>query len=191
MGPCTPKPPPPHPPYTLHPTSTPPLPILSHNICVTQLFLGPTISGTQYFVDQKFVNHLFFWHKFFWKPQIQKSIKYVMQRLNTIKYTSSTQQAHINHTVRTHPIFFNILGKLKQIMQMIEHFGGLSIVHVTFVHCVQLNFSEWKAKEFQLYCVYTAQLDWKAFPPWLDHMKHENWQWTSFHIIYFPFLLYT
>ena len=42
-----------------------PAPILSHNICVTQLFLGPTIYGTQYFVDQKFVNQLFFLPKSF------------------------------------------------------------------------------------------------------------------------------
>ena len=31
----------------------------------------------------------------------------------------------------------------------------------TFVHCVQMNFSEWNAKEVQLYSVYAAQLDWK------------------------------
>ena len=48
------------------------------------------------------------------------------------------------------------------------HFGGLSIVRVTFLHCVQLNFSELDSKEVQVYCVYTAQIDLKAFPNELD-----------------------
>ena len=50
------------------------------------------------------------------------------------------QKARSKHAFNS----LNILGKLEQIGQKIEHFRGLSIVGVTFVHCVQLNFMAYK-----------------------------------------------
>ena len=70
----------------------------------------------------------------------------------------------------------------------IKHFGELGIVLVlTFAHCVQLNFSEWNAKEVQLYCVNTAQLEWKPFPlGWnLWNMKIDNFIWLSIRVRWF------
>ena len=57
---------------------------------------------------------------------------------------------------------------------------------INFLNCAKLNFSELNAKEVQLYCLYTAQLNWKAFPPGLEPMKHENWQlYMTISILFF------